>query len=103
MMSLKGGIEMPGIDHQQGRFGIDKRACRLHRITQPCSFIRRDVAHCMAGGVNSADRLNLVIDSIRPDTHRGRSPTGLFLPTAQEGWLSADANLVYPLLGHRRR
>jgi hypothetical protein len=49
-----------------------QRACRLHDIT--ALTIRPDVAHCLAGGVNSADRLNLVIESIRSDTHRGRPP-----------------------------
>jgi hypothetical protein len=84
---------LPDLDSQ--------RACRLHRIT--AVLIRPDLAHCMAGGVNSADRLNLVIDSIRSDTHRGRSPIGPVPADGAEGWLSADTNLVYPLLGHRHR
>ena len=55
---------LPDLDSQ--------RACRLHDIT--ALLIRPDVAHCLAGSVNSADGLNLVIESIRTDTHRGRPP-----------------------------
>ncbi len=55
---------LPDLDSQ--------RACRLHNIT--ALLIRPEVAHCLAGDVNSADRLNLVIESIRPDTHGGRPP-----------------------------
>jgi hypothetical protein len=51
---------LPDLDSQ--------RACRLHDIT--AQLIRPDVAHRLAGGVNSADRLNLVIESIRSDTRR---------------------------------
>jgi hypothetical protein len=55
---------LPDLDSQ--------RVCRLHDIT--ALLIRPDVAHSLAGGVNSADKLNLVIDSIRPGTQRGRHP-----------------------------
>jgi hypothetical protein len=48
------------------------RVCRLHDIT--ALLIRPYVAHRLAGGVNSADTLNLVIESIRSDTHRRRPP-----------------------------
>ena len=50
----------------------------------------------MGGVSNSADRLNLVIELIWPDTTAGKPFAYLFLPTAQEGRLSADANVVYP-------
>ena len=55
---------LPDLDSQ--------RVCRLHDIT--ALLIRPDVAHCLAGGVNSADTLNLVIGSIRSDTRRRRPP-----------------------------
>jgi len=55
---------LPDLDSQ--------RACRLQDIT--ALFIRPDVAHRLAGVINSADRLNLVIESIRSDTHRERQP-----------------------------
>jgi hypothetical protein len=51
---------LPDLDSQ--------RVCRLHDIT--ARLIRPEVAHCLAGGVNSADTLNLMIESIRSDTHR---------------------------------
>ena len=41
--------------------------------SQPCSFGPMWPT-CLASGVNSADRLNLVIEPIRPDTHRRRPP-----------------------------
>ena len=46
---------------------------RLRDFTRAL-LIRPDVAYCVAGKVNSADRLYLVIESVRPDTkHAPRS------------------------------
>ena len=61
---LRAVFLLPDLDSQ--------RVCRLHDIT--ALLIRPDVAHCLAGGVNSADTRNLVIESIRSDTHRRRPP-----------------------------
>jgi len=36
-------------------------------------LIRPGMAYCMSGTVNSADKLYLVIDSVRPDTKHLRS------------------------------
>ena len=55
---------LPDLDSQ--------RVCRLHDVQ--ALLIRPDVAHCLAGCVNSADTLKLVIESIRPDIRRVRSP-----------------------------
>jgi len=49
-----------------------KRAYRLHDIS--ALLIRPIMAHCLARDVNSTGRLNLGIESIRPDTNRGRPP-----------------------------
>ena len=50
-----------------------KRVYRLHDFTKAC-VILPNVAYCVAGKVNSADKLYLVIESVRPDTkHRGSS------------------------------
>ncbi|MCL4852105.1 MAG: hypothetical protein KJZ78_12090 [Bryobacteraceae bacterium] len=50
-----------------------KRVYRLHDFTKAC-VILPNVAYCVAGKVNSADRLYLVIESVRLDTkHRGSS------------------------------
>jgi hypothetical protein len=46
-----------------------QRVYRLHDFTKAL-LIRADVAYCVAGKVNSADKLYLVIESVRPD----RSP-----------------------------
>jgi hypothetical protein len=47
-----------------------QRVYRLYDFSK-AQLIRPDVAHCVAGKVNSADRLYLVIESVRPDTkHR---------------------------------
>ena len=39
------------------------------------TLILPDVAHCVAGKINSAYKLHLVIESIRPDTRHPRSST----------------------------
>jgi len=51
-----------------------KRVYRLHDFTKAL-LIRPDVAYCVAGKVNSADELYLVIESVRPDTRHSRSST----------------------------
>ena len=51
-----------------------QRVYRLYDFSK-AQLIRPDVAHCVAGKVNSADRLYLVIESVRPDAkHRRVSP-----------------------------
>jgi len=50
-----------------------QRIYRLYDFTK-AQLIQPNVAYCVAGKVNSADRLYLVIESVRPDTkHTGRS------------------------------
>ena len=49
-----------------------QRVYRLYDFTK-AQLIRPDVAYCVAGKVNSADKLYLVIESIRPDTKHSRS------------------------------
>ena len=50
-----------------------KRIYRLHDFTKAC-VIAPNVAYCVAGKVNSAGKLYLVIESVRPDTkHPGSS------------------------------
>ena len=44
-----------------------QRVYRLYDFTK-AQLIPPDMAYCMAGKVNSAGRLYLVIESIRPDT-----------------------------------
>jgi hypothetical protein len=51
-----------------------QRVYRLHDFTK-AMLIRPDVAYCVAGKVNSADKLYLVIESVRPDTRHPRSST----------------------------
>ena len=48
-------------------------------------LIRRDVAYCVAGKVNSADKLYLVIESPRLDTKHSRVPTALVPADAAGG------------------
>jgi hypothetical protein len=51
-----------------------QRVYRLHDFTK-AQLIRPGVAYRIAGKVNSADKLYLVIESVRPDTkHARRSP-----------------------------
>ena len=49
-----------------------QRVYRLHDFTKTL-LIRPEVAYCVAGKVNSTDRLYLVIESVRPDTKHPRS------------------------------
>ncbi len=51
-----------------------QRVYRLYDFTK-AQLIQPNVAYCVAGKVNSADRLYLVIDSVRPDTKHSRSST----------------------------
>ena len=51
-----------------------QRVYRLHDFSK-AQLIRPNVAYCIAGKVNSADKLYLVIESVRLDTKRRRPPT----------------------------
>ena len=48
-----------------------QRVYRLYDFTK-AQLIPPDQAHCIAGKVNSAGRLYLVIESVRPDTKHAR-------------------------------
>ncbi len=57
------------------------------RVYWLCDFyeaplIQLNVAYCVAGKVNSADKLYLVIESVRPDTRHSRPST---LPVPADG------------------
>jgi hypothetical protein len=49
-----------------------QRVYRLYDFSK-AQLIRPDVAYCVAGKVNSAEKLYLVIESVRPDTRHSRS------------------------------
>jgi len=56
------------------------RDCDTHRVYRLYDFskaqlIRPNVVYCVAGKVNSADKLYLVIESVRLDTKRRRVST----------------------------
>jgi hypothetical protein len=53
-----------------------QRVYRLYDFSK-AQLIRPDVAYCVAGKVNSADKLYLVIESVRLDTKRRRVSTAL--------------------------
>lgn len=60
-----------------------QRVYRLYDFTK-AQLIRPGVAYCVAGKVNSAGKLYLVIESVRPDTkHRGHST--VLVPADGEG------------------
>ena len=48
-----------------------QRVYRLYDFSK-AQLMRPAVAYCIAGKVNSADRLYLVIESVRPDTKHAR-------------------------------
>lgn len=47
-----------------------QRVYRLYDFTK-AQLIRPNMAYCVAGKVNSAGKLYLVIESVRPDTRHG--------------------------------
>ncbi len=51
-----------------------QRIYRLYDFTK-AQLIRPNVAYCVAGKVNSAEKLYLVIESVRLDTRHGRHST----------------------------
>ena len=65
-----------------------KRVYRLYDFSKT-QLIRPNVAYCIAGKVNSADKLFLVIDSIRPDTKHARCST-VPVPADGAGGLPID-------------
>jgi len=48
-----------------------QRTYRLYDFTK-AQLIQPNVAYCVAGKVNSADKLYLVIESVRPDSKHAR-------------------------------
>jgi len=52
----------------------DRDTQRVYRLydSSKAQLIRPDVAYCMAGKVNSADKLYLVVESVRLDTKQRR-------------------------------
>ena len=58
-----------------------QRVYRLHDFTK-AQLIRPGVAYCVAGKVNSADKLYLVIESVRLDTKHIR---GSPIPVPEDG------------------
>lgn len=58
-----------------------QRVYRLYDFTK-AQLIQPNVAYCIAGKVNSADRLYLVIDAVRPDTKHSRPST---IPALTDG------------------
>jgi hypothetical protein len=56
---------------------LDRDTRRVYRLYDfsKAHLIRPDVAYCIAGKVNSADKLYLVIESVRPDTKHRRVST----------------------------
>jgi hypothetical protein len=73
--------------------GDTQRVYRLYDFTK-AQLIRPNVAYCVAGKVNSADKLYLVIVSVRPDTKHAGIPAFPFLLKAREGRLWANFTVV---------
>jgi len=65
-----------------------QRVYRLHDFTKTHRLVPGQ-AYCVAGKVNSADKLHLVIESVRPDTKHARNSTTLVPPDGAGGNLLA--------------
>ncbi len=66
-----------------------RRVYRLYDFTR-ANQITLDQYYCVSGKVNSAEKLYLVMESVKVDTKHPRTPLFLLLLTAREGRLSAD-------------
>jgi hypothetical protein len=65
-----------------------QRVYRLYDFTK-AQLIRPNAACCVASQVNSAGKLYLVIDAVRPDTRHARHPT-VPVPADGAGGLTID-------------
>jgi hypothetical protein len=63
-----------------------QRVYRLYDFTK-AQLIPPDMAYCIAGKVNSADKLYLVIESVRPDTKHLRDSNAPALADGAGGLL----------------
>ena len=73
-----------------------QRVYRLHDFTK-AQLIRPNVAYCVAGKVNSADKLYLVIESVRPDTkHPQCSPVPVPVDGAEGSPIDSSTSLARP-------
>ena len=61
-----------------------QRVYRLYDFTK-AQLIQPNVAYCVAGKVNSADKLYLVIESVQPDTTHERRSTSPVPADGAEG------------------
>ncbi len=68
-----------------------QRVYRLHDFTKAL-LIQPDVAYCVAGKLNSADKLNLVIESVAADQYSRRA-----LPSGDLSLRSSVSNRRFPL------
>ena len=71
-----------------------QRVYRLYDFTK-AQLIPPDQAYCIAGKVNSAGRLYLVIESVRQDANTRSAPMLLLMLTAREGPLSTDTPTLH--------
>jgi len=62
-----------------------RRVYRLYDFTKS-QIITPDQYHCVFGKVNSADKLYLVVESVKPDIKHGRSSTAPVPADGAGGW-----------------
>lgn len=67
---------------RDGRFSVlvmrddsTRRVYRLHDFSQAGRDVQHGHYYCVAGKVNSADRLYLVVESVKPDAKHGLQPS----------------------------
>jgi hypothetical protein len=77
-----------------------QRVCRFYDFTAQLS--RPEVAHCIAGKVNSSGRLYLVIESVWPDTRHTRS-FSVPAPVDGAGGSAIGRSTGLPNFAHNRR
>ena len=79
LSSLRQVLQLPRTEYRSRAVFLlqdydTQRVYRSHDFTRTL-LIRPGVAYCVAGKVKGADRLYLVIESVRPDTKHVRSST----------------------------
>lgn len=69
-------------ESRDGRFSVlvmrddsTRRVYRLHDFSQAGRDVQHGPYYCVAGKVNSTDRLYLVVESVKPDAKHGMRPS----------------------------
>lgn len=79
-------------EDRNGRFSVlvmrddsTRRVYRLHDFSRASAHLQQGCYYCVAGKVNSADRLYLVVESVKPDAKHPTRSSSDESPDSAEG------------------